>query len=77
MEPGDIFVLLTDGFYEWARSDGQLFGVERVLEVIRDQKDRSSREILQAIITAVETFADTEQADDLTAIIVKRESQPA
>jgi len=77
MEPGDLFVLLTDGFYEWAHSDGQLFGVDRVLEVIKEHKDCSSREILEAIIAAVETFADTKQADDLTAIILKRESPPA
>lgn len=72
LETGDVFALLTDGFYEWARTDGELFGVERVIQVLKDQQDRSAAEILGAIRSAVEAFADTKQADDLTAIIIKR-----
>jgi len=71
MEPGDLFVLLTDGFYEWAQQSGELFGVERAIEVIKHNKERSADEILVEIRDVVEAFADTPQGDDLTAIIVK------
>ena len=70
--PGDVFGLLTDGFYEWARSDGEMFGVERVVGVIADNRGGSAEEILQAIKNAAETFADIRQSDDLTAIIIKK-----
>ena len=72
LQRGDIFALLTDGFYEWARADGEMFGVERVTEVLQRQKDKNAEEILQAIKSTAETFADTRQGDDLTAIIIKK-----
>lgn len=72
MQTGDIFALLTDGFYEWARSDKEQFGVKRVVEVITANRQENATDILKAIRTAVEEFADTKQSDDLTAIIIKR-----
>jgi len=72
MQIGDLFALLTDGFYEWAREDGELFGVERVIEVMQVNRNRSATDILFAVKEAVEAFADTKQADDLTAIIIKK-----
>jgi len=72
LETGDIFALLTDGFYEWTRSDGEMFGIERVVNVITENRHGSAEEILQAIRNAAETFADIRQNDDLTAIIIKK-----
>lgn len=72
MQKGDLFALLTDGFYEWTRGDGELFGVERVIQVMQANKNRSAYEILFAVKEAVETFVDTKQGDDLTAIIIKK-----
>jgi len=69
---GDVFVLLTDGFYEWSRSDGEQFGLERAAAVLRQQRQAGAREILVALRRAVEEFSDTRQTDDLTAIIIKR-----
>jgi sigma-B regulation protein RsbU (phosphoserine phosphatase) len=74
MQTGDIFALLTDGFYEWARADGELFGIDRVTDIIRDHSRHSAVEVLNIIKDAVEKFADTPQADDLTAIIIKKTS---
>ena len=72
MQPGDIFALLTDGFYEWARSDGQMFGSARAVETIIANKHCGAADIMGTIIQAVHDFADTKQADDLTAVIIKR-----
>lgn len=72
MQKGDVFALLTDGFYEWARSNEERFGVERVVEVITANGEKNATDILNAIRTAVEEFADTKQTDDLTAIIIKK-----
>jgi sigma-B regulation protein RsbU (phosphoserine phosphatase) len=72
MQKGDVFALLTDGFYEWAKADKEQFGVKRVVEVIIANRQKNATDILKAIRTAVEEFADTKQSDDLTAIIMKR-----
>ena len=76
MATGDIFVLLTDGFYEWARSDGEMFGIERIAEIVQKFKAQGAAEILVEIKSAVEGFAQTKQADDLTAIIIKKITDP-
>jgi serine phosphatase RsbU (regulator of sigma subunit) len=73
LAPGDALVLLTDGFYEWADAHGDAFGEERVRDLIRQLHDRPAAEIIAAIYRAVVDFAGgTRQADDLTAVIVRR-----
>ncbi len=71
--PGDAFLLLTDGFVEWARSDGEQYGQERLTEVLRTNRDASSEALIHAIHRDVLAFSlGTAQADDLTAVILRR-----
>lgn len=73
LAPGDAVVLLTDGFYEWADVHGDAFGEERVRDLIRRLHGQPAAEIIAAIYAAVLDFAGgTRQADDLTAVIVRR-----
>jgi serine phosphatase RsbU (regulator of sigma subunit) len=73
MEPGDIVVLLTDGFYEFQNGGGDLFSAERVAEVILKHHDQPSKVILTELLTATRAFAaGAPQLDDMTALIVKR-----
>lgn len=71
--PGDIFVLVTDGFIEWANVDDEDFGQNRLQEVIRACHDKPSATIISELYSAVVKFAGTNpQLDDLTALVVKR-----
>lgn len=73
LEPGDIFVLLTDGFIEWAGPDGSQYGEERLRDVVHANRDLPCRELIQAIYRDVLDFAqDCPQLDDLTAVLIKR-----
>lgn len=70
---GDMLVLITDGFFEWANPDGEQFGIRRVAAIIHDYRDAHPAEIIEKLHAAVTDFGgDTGQADDLTAVIVKR-----
>ncbi len=72
-DPGDVFVLLSDGYYEAAAPDGAMFGVTGVVNVVRANLHRPAAQILDAIRTAVLTFTEGQPAaDDQTAVIVKR-----
>lgn len=72
-EPGDVFVLLSDGYYEAASPSGPMFGVDGVARVVRENIHRSSAEILSAVRAEVLKFTKGEPAaDDQTAVIVKR-----
>ncbi len=73
LAPGDMLVLLTDGFYEWAGPDGSQFGTERVGDLLRRHAALAATDLIQALRAAVEDFAaGTVQGDDLTAVIVRR-----
>jgi phosphoserine phosphatase len=74
---GDVLVLLTDGFYEWSREDGEAFGEERVANLIRGLSASPAADMIAALYEAVLGFsAGTRQGDDLTAVIVKRIASP-
>jgi sigma-B regulation protein RsbU (phosphoserine phosphatase) len=69
---GDIVVLLTDGFEEAVAPDDRAFGIERVFSVVREHRDRSAHEIVQALCAAVRGFLEHgPQSDDVTVIVAK------
>jgi serine phosphatase RsbU (regulator of sigma subunit) len=71
--PGDLLVLTTDGFFEWANAKEEQFGVKRLEEAVRASRDKPPAEIISALYKAVIDFSDgTKQNDDLTAIVIKR-----
>lgn len=73
LEPGDILVLLTDGFFEWANDQGEQFGTERLGNAIRAAQALPPVQIISRLYNAVTEFSGgTEQMDDLTAVVVKR-----
>ena len=72
-EPGDILVLVTDGFIEWANAKDEDFGPDRVKELIRAQRDQRAEKIISEMYASVLRFAGKmPQLDDLTMVVVKR-----
>ena len=71
--PGDILVLITDGFIEWANSGDEQFGLARLKDAIQASRKRSAAAIISGLYSSVLEFAGaTPQDDDLTALVVKR-----
>ena len=64
--------MLTDGFEEAVNLEGDYFGVERTLKVVRDNPSRPAREIVEALFKALRAFSqNAPQGDDLTAVVIK------
>jgi sigma-B regulation protein RsbU (phosphoserine phosphatase) len=73
MLPGDILILLSDGFYEYRDAAGEQFGARRVQDIVTACRDRTMAELLNLLMQAVDTFAQgAPQEDDMTAVLVKR-----
>ena len=71
-EKGKIFVLYSDGITEALNSSEEEFGQERLLAIIKQSDNKTSRETADEIIQAVENFADSyENLDDMTLIVIK------
>jgi serine phosphatase RsbU (regulator of sigma subunit) len=74
MQPGDVFVALSDGVLETSNADGQQFGVQRVVEVILRNHEGTAGLMVTRLRQALAQFSPgTKSLDDRTALIVKRE----
>jgi phosphoserine phosphatase len=72
MAPGDLYAVISDGIFEAVNDDHELFGTERVQEVIRRHRDASATGIMEAIRAAVDDFAGSRPPDDdRTAVLIK------
>jgi sigma-B regulation protein RsbU (phosphoserine phosphatase) len=69
--PGDALCLITDGVVEAADAGGELYGEERLREVLAGHGARSAPELLHEVFAGVEAFA-AGQADDMTAVVLRR-----
>jgi serine phosphatase RsbU (regulator of sigma subunit) len=72
-QSGDILILATDGFFEWANPFGERFGADRMERSIRESRDKSAADLIHDLHQNVLEFSHgTKQMDDLTAIVIKR-----
>jgi phosphoserine phosphatase RsbU/P len=73
MRPGDIFALISDGFFEYADRTGERFGKERIEEVIRLHRQETLEELRKRLCEAVRVYAAGHpQEDDMTVVLVRR-----
>jgi sigma-B regulation protein RsbU (phosphoserine phosphatase) len=73
MERGDLYAAISDGIFEATDPGDEEFGVERVIEVIREHRQAPAAEILAGIRQATEGFTHGAPAeDDRTIILIKR-----
>jgi len=71
LEHGDLVVLYSDGITDTGNEAGELFGVERLVEVVESCWGCSSRETIRRIREATVAFAaGAEPADDFTLVVL-------
>jgi phosphoserine phosphatase RsbU/P len=74
---GQIMLIGTDGIWETENPQSELFGKDRVRELIREHRGDTSQDILQAILDALPAFRQTApQKDDVTLVLVKCAAHP-
>ncbi|HAP36995.1 MAG TPA: serine/threonine protein phosphatase, partial [Bacteroidetes bacterium] len=72
MKSGDVCVFYTDGVTESRSPEGEEFGYERLMDVVSQNKMKTSEEIKEAIIQTVWNYTDAKgYHDDLTIFVVK------
>jgi len=74
---GDVLLLLSDGFYEYADARGEQFGEARVRDLVAAGHGATASELLALVQKAVDAFAaGAAQEDDMTAVVVRRIASP-
>lgn len=71
LAPGDTLVLYTDGVTEAMSSEGEEFGVSRLLATVMSNCHLQAGGLLQAIVGAVQQFSGRDQQDDITLVIAR------
>ena len=67
--PDTLLFLYTDGLTEAENGDRELFGEQRISDIIATYKGTSPQELIETITAGVHQFVgDTEQSDDLTML---------
>ncbi len=69
---GDIVIFYTDGINETENKNKDMFGINKLKEVVYQNKLKRPEEIKIAILEELNKFrGDYEQVDDLTFVILK------
>ena len=72
---GDTVAVLTDGLYEWENETGRQFGLEQLGESVRLNAGHAAGELIRRVYEEVLAHAgEVKQADDLTALVIRRVS---
>jgi sigma-B regulation protein RsbU (phosphoserine phosphatase) len=78
INPGDVLIVATDGFNEARNSDGDMFGLERLLSLAERNVSRSAQTIAEVMFARIHAFsAGHPQDDDATIVVIKGMSMPA
>ncbi len=70
LDPGDRLVFYTDGVSEASNGNGDMFGVERLVEAVSDAAGRNAEELLQHIEERLQDFRGDQHASDDVTILV-------
>jgi sigma-B regulation protein RsbU (phosphoserine phosphatase) len=77
LQPGDTLYFYTDGVTEAMSGDKELFGEQRLLDALNENKDCYPQDLLPAVKREVDNYADgTEQADDITMLALRIRENP-
>lgn len=71
LNPNDLLVCYTDGVNEAMDSENEEYGTKRLKDCILNNREKTSNEIMDAIINEVTSFSNKKLFDDLTLLIIK------
>ncbi|MEM7715285.1 MAG: SpoIIE family protein phosphatase [Cyanobacteria bacterium P01_A01_bin.68] len=75
LDAGDVAVLFTDGITEAEDIHGKLYGIDKLCEVIKQNRHLSSAEIKDAVIEDVRSHIGLQEVfDDITLLVLKQKA---
>jgi len=73
LEEGDLLVCFTDGITEPENEYGEMFGEQRLIDLLAANAHRSEAEIVQIVLAGVRQWtASDELQDDMTLLLARR-----
>ncbi len=73
LRPGDLLVCYTDGVTEPENEYGEMFGEERLIELVAKNVDRDEAQIIEAVMERVREWTGVpELSDDMTILLARK-----
>ena len=73
VQPGDLLVCYTDGITEPENAYGEMFGEERLIELVRKHAHQDDHDIVRIVMEAVRAWTGTpELFDDMTLLLARQ-----
>ena len=73
IQSGSVIVMGTDGIWEARNEVGEMYGKERMIEIIVQNRTKHASEICNAIGNAVLTYCgNAPRTDDITMVVARR-----
>ena len=74
LESGDLLVCYTDGITEPENEYGEMFGEERLIELVSKNADREETRIIETVMEAVRQWTNSpELTDDMTVVLARKQ----
>ena len=72
LKPGDKLFLYTDGVPEASDTEGQMYGLDRLVSALNSDPEKPVDELIKNVRTSVRSFVkDAEQFDDITMLCLE------
>jgi sigma-B regulation protein RsbU (phosphoserine phosphatase) len=73
LRSGDLLVCYTDGITEPENEYGEMFGEERLIELVAKNSDRDEAQIIQSVMERVREWTGVpELSDDMTVLLARK-----
>jgi phosphoserine phosphatase RsbU/P len=73
VQPGDLLVCYTDGITEPENAYGEMFGEERLIELVRKHAHQDDHDIVRIVMEAVRSWTGSpELFDDMTLLLARQ-----
>jgi phosphoserine phosphatase RsbU/P len=73
LRSGDLLVCYTDGVTEPENEYGEMFGEERLIELVAKNADRNESKIIESVMESVRQWTGVpELSDDMTVLLVRK-----
>ena len=74
LESGDLLVCYTDGITEPENEYGEMFGEERLIELVSKHAEREDTKIIETVMEAVRQWTHSpELTDDMTVLLARKQ----
>jgi sigma-B regulation protein RsbU (phosphoserine phosphatase) len=76
-DPGDLLVCYTDGITEPENAYGEMFGEERLIDLVHKHAHEDDREIIRIVLAAVRGWSGGPELHDDMTLLLARQVEPA